>query len=236
MFAPADIEIAEPPDAAEGIDDRAERRLAMLGALAEIGLALAREVGRRVTERAHGDDADDGPDVADAALAYSRIARAVRLTLALEAKMEADLRALNAPREAAAAEARARAADRRACASARGLMRKYEALDGLCEAIDEQAGEGAEAENAAEALKERLVERLNDTPDIDFADAPLAELVETICRELGVPFDPELWAEDDDDAPMGAATVRAPGYSSAPPGGFSPALRAQLRRQNGQGP
>jgi hypothetical protein len=234
MFAPRSIEAAGPQDAAVG--ERGERRLAMLGELAEIGMGLARDLGRRVAERAAGGDADGAPEAAEAALAYARIARAVRLTLALEAKFEADLKALDAEGRAAAAAARAEADDRRATASLRGLARKYEALDGLCEAIDEQVGEGAGAEREAEALKERLVERLNEFRDIEFADAPLAELVAGICRDLGVAFDPELWAEDDDEAGWRDGGAPAPAHGCEPPGGFSPALRAQLRRQNGQGP
>src|SRR5271163_2038053 len=58
---------------------RSERRLEAAHELAQIGLTLA----RRLVD-------DDGP-AAEIALAYSRIARAVRMSLALEAMIDGDV-------------------------------------------------------------------------------------------------------------------------------------------------
>src|SRR5271155_4814397 len=58
---------------------RSERRLEAAHELAQIGLTLARRL------------VDDDGQAAEIALAYSRIARAVRMSLALEAMIEGDV-------------------------------------------------------------------------------------------------------------------------------------------------
>ena len=70
---------------------RAGERAAMLQRLADIGMdmaeALAEELGER--RRAKADEqAGERVSVADLSLAYNRVARAVRQTLALEARLE----------------------------------------------------------------------------------------------------------------------------------------------------
>jgi hypothetical protein len=64
-----------------------EQRLRMLRELAEIGMRLA----RGVEQQAQDADAADRPSGGDLGLVFSRIARAVRQTLALEAKLEGEL-------------------------------------------------------------------------------------------------------------------------------------------------
>ena len=77
---------------------RSERRLAVTQALAEIGLDLARALRAEVMAKVSGVENAEGEAVlgasvfgGDVGLAYSRIARAVRMTLALEAMIDGDV-------------------------------------------------------------------------------------------------------------------------------------------------
>jgi hypothetical protein len=160
--------------------DRAATRQALLGELAEIGMALARDLPRQAAE--------PDADVDAIALKYARISRAVRQTLALEARFEQD-----------AVEGTARVAKQR------GARRKREV-----ERLVTRAIEAEFSEEAAEDLTSELDERLLGDLDTDYADAPLAILATQICRDLGVPFDPAAW--EDEDAPPPSCH---PGFSGA---------------------
>jgi hypothetical protein len=165
------------PASADPSPDRAERRLRILQELAEIGMDLARAVQRRALA------AEDPAVVANPALSFSRIARAVRQTVALEAKLDQDRQAVMAER----AERRAR--------DARLQAHKHKARirDLVERAIDAEA-----SGDAAEDLLCDLNERLEDADDLAaFADRPVAEIVAHICRELGLNPPPSLWNEQE---------------------------------------
>lgn len=191
-----DTHASAEPISADPSSDRAERRLRILQELAEIGMDLA----RAVRTRALAADADPSAAV-DLGLSFSRIARAVRQTVALEARLEQD-------RQAAAAERAERQAR-----DAREQADKHKArIRGLVErAIDAEA-----SGEAAEDLLGDLDERLEDADDLaGFADRPVAEIVQHICRELDVTPPPALW----DEAEWGLAGGGAKGplhISSAP--------------------
>ena len=192
----SDTHASAEPISADPSSDRAERRLRILQELAEIGMDLA----RAVRTRALAADADLSAAV-DLGLSFSRIARAVRQTVALEARLEQD-------RQAAAAERAERQAR-----DAREQADKHKArIRGLVErAIDAEA-----SGEAAEDLLGDLDERLEDADDLaGFADRPVAEIVQHICRELDVTPPPALW----DEAEWGLAGGGAKGplhISSAP--------------------
>jgi hypothetical protein len=74
----------EPPSSAEAnAPDLVGPRLAMLQELAEMGMDMARTVHRRATAEPA---ADAEPNTIDLALMFSRLARTVRQTLALQAR------------------------------------------------------------------------------------------------------------------------------------------------------
>ena len=84
--APADTPEPIPPE------DSAAARLAVLRELVEIGMVLARamRVQAEAVIEAGAATTDAVSGVADLGLSFARISRAVRLTLALEARMEAE--------------------------------------------------------------------------------------------------------------------------------------------------
>jgi hypothetical protein len=178
-----------PADADESGADRARRHLRMLAELAEIGMDMA----RAVRDQAVG-EARDGAG-GDLGLAYSRIARAVRLTLAVETRTAEALGARLAEeaqaRTWAQDEARRQAWDRQAQARDARDDAVRRALEQVIEA---ETGENDAFERLLEAANERLEEE--DDADDD-ADRPIGEIVARICRDLNLSPDWSRWAGED---------------------------------------
>lgn len=165
--------------------DRAERRLVMLDRLAEIGMALAEGVRRQAQD---AEAAGEAP--ADLSLKFARIARAVRQTLALQARFEAEV--VQAAREVQAREQRqaAQAAEAR---RRQGHQRRMEAGE-----IVERLFETEYADYDLEAFEGEVAEWLeDDRGDEAFAQAPIGELVFAICQDLKLDFDWAKWPDED---------------------------------------
>ena len=206
--------------------ERVARGMAILRELAEIGLALARAVAAPVVAAAAEADKVERPAApggGDPSLAFSRIARAVRLTLALEGRLDQEWQGLVAEQAA-----RWAAADQeRRIRRGRGVVHKYTVQHIVGQIIEVEATErGGEAEG--ERLLADLYERLDDGDDLElFADRSVVVSVACICRDLGIAFSPadwvgEEWADEDWEVWDGddAAALRA-----APPwvrGGVRP--------------
>jgi hypothetical protein len=172
--------IAEPTPTDPAVE-RAERHGRVLQELAELGMTHARAVTAQASVA-------DPARANDLALAFSRIARAVRQTLALEARLAED-------RKTAVTEI----AQRRAFA-ARDRRSRVENL--VERAIDAEASD-AEAEN----LYADLQERLEDADDLaGFYDRSVPEIVALICKDLGVTPPHIHW----DDADWGTPEASPP--------------------------
>jgi hypothetical protein len=189
-------------DAATPVDEtsdpsvlRAERRLRLLEELAEIGMALARDL----RDQAEASDAD-APGRRDPADAFARLSRAVRLTLALEARTDQALRDLKAGIEPAREEARARGAER-ARAQDRDL-RHDQVFNLVFDAAKAEVDDHEAFGEVFEALVERMEE---DEGYADLRERPLREIVERLCRDLELTPDWSQWRDDG----------WAPGYSPA---------------------
>jgi hypothetical protein len=175
------------------LSERTERHLRMLAELAEIGMALARQVGRQALD-AGGLDGDslDG----DLGLVFSRIARAVRQTVALEARLEADARAVEVERSAAMA-------GREAAQRVRVRQQKVR-LKKLVEQTISSEAEMRDAENLRLDLDERL-----DDPDVDaeLGWRPIGVIYAAICQDLGIKADLKQFSDAElgfDRKPAGA--------------------------------
>ena len=204
----------EPP---ETDAERTARHLAGLKRLTELGLRLAEALVAQATGEAV--DSEPAPRVisADPGLAFSRVGRCVRLTMALETRLASQPQSLLGSIEAGCktlvdgivAQDRVRVAEVKA--KVRGVL-------GFV--LETQAREAVEP--AREDDIERLLTEAEDWldeahRDDDITDRPLAELVACICRDLGVDFDPSLWADEmlaaatEDDDPEPAEASYAPG-------------------------
>ena len=178
----APVEVLNDLQREAGARARSERRLEAAHELVEVGLKLARRL------------AEDESPVGEVALAYSRISRAVRMSLALEAMIDGDVQVRHErvrrekwsqdslDRIGQAAEAEAEAEE-----MIRSEVRRAIEADG--------AGRGERGDR--ERLYRELEEVLEDEHDWKAIEGlSLGEAVEYICRELGVPFDQALWLEE----------------------------------------
>lgn len=151
-----------------------ERQLALLGRLAEIGLEVAGAVERRAKAATEKDD------LAGLAMAYARVARAVRLTAMLQSRLVKDLQGLEAE-AASRAESEALAQEQ----SRRRLEHERKMRAGRI--IERVIGAEVEDDDAFERLAEETYERLDDE-DLygEIAGRPMGEVVALICRDLGL--------------------------------------------------
>jgi hypothetical protein len=176
---------AATPDAESPLDPRAQRNIDRLDELAELGMGLA----RLVSERAH---ADTGSDVGAAALQFSRVAKAVRQTIALQTRL-ADPSANPPPpippwvEYGMTEEAYVR--DKRAA------THRFEAEMIMTRAIERDA-----MDDEQEDLLDDLHERLNDPADderLGAEETRLADFIADICRALDFTPDWRDWSDDD---------------------------------------
>ena len=159
-------------------------RMRMLESTAERGIDILDEV----RDMARARETED-----DLGLAYSRISKSIRQTVMLHAKFEEDANKTDAQREAEAAAALASAE------AAHITHQKRQAKKAVKLAMDIE-WEAAEARGEAPDYAERLLdlnERLDDYDEYsDFGKLPVGAVVESICRVMGLEFDPALWEDE----------------------------------------
>jgi hypothetical protein len=147
---------------------RTEHSLALLERLAEKGLALAEAVP------------EDGS--AESAQAFAKLSRAVRLTIALKARLEEGPRPRTAGATAQAEtpknDAGAEAADPFAALK---TGRKARVRDLVREVIDRETPDAEDNDILVDALEERL---LCDEAYDDIEDLPVRDVVERLCADL----------------------------------------------------
>jgi hypothetical protein len=180
MFPAAPAHIAPDPDPANPSappDARAliEDQLAMLTRLAQVGMEMAEACGRQ---------AQAAP--IETGLAFARVARAVRMTIAVQSRLAKDLAALDRA-EAMADKAR----------TARRRMRLSQLVEDAARAkIAAQREAGARfwadedaIEDEIERLSTEAYERLTDAEDGDLSGLPFHAAVAAICADLGLSAD-----------------------------------------------
>jgi hypothetical protein len=203
---PDDATLAEAPNPAIL---RAELRLQVLQEVVQIGMRVARALERLTLAAADAVDAPAAPDAAEApdsrapspvtiafgaSAALDRISRSVRLTVALEARAEEQLRALLAG-EAHKAEARRVAARDRAHAEA--VAQSSHHRHEVERLVHEAAEREAEDEEALDSILEALEERLDhDEAYWDLDDMPVREAVERLCADLELTPDWSRWENE----------------------------------------
>ena len=146
--------------------EMADRHARMLGELAELGLTLAREVHGRAAA------AESAEDVQGLSLAFHRVSRCVRMTLALEARLERDRRqGVKDEADAAAQQARGIVSTRKAqvrAAVTRAVMSERE-------------------EEEAEPLLFAIEDRIDEASLYEgFLGEPVGAQILRLCAELGV--------------------------------------------------
>jgi len=192
MLDPAPTAETEAVDPREA---RAARRLSELERLSRIGIEMAEALGRRVADAVAAGEAVDG---GAAALEFSRLSMAVRRTLALEARFDAEGAALA---ERLAAERAEKRAQKRDEADRERLVRIGFNTDcvqaAVTQVIDAEVADDADNERG-DRLDERLMAHLEDPrEEDDIADLPVSALIARICEDLGLSVDWSLWEDEE---------------------------------------
>ncbi|MGH7022939.1 MAG: hypothetical protein ACREEB_05010 [Caulobacteraceae bacterium] len=207
----------DPPSTDETPDPSvtlAEWRLRLLEELAEMGMELARALNPGATVGAEPPSDDKSPaKLRDPAEAFWSVSRAVRLTLALHARTDQELRDLKAgvvrDREAEKARAAERAAKAREGREAGivGLVERVALAE--CETIED-------LRNIHDALRERLDE---DEAYWDIDKRPVRETLERLCKDLTLTPDWSRWDGEGwiDDGPPARARFSVFNTPSARP-------------------
>ena len=147
--------------------EKMERQDRILAELSELGLALARDLQVRALA------ADDVKTAGELSLAFHRVSRSVRQTLALEARLDRDR--LRQDREARADTERAK--------TTRAKRRKAQVKAAVERCIWSEV-EGDEAERLVDELDDRLEE--DALSDMFAGEDPIEAHIARICIELGV--------------------------------------------------
>jgi hypothetical protein len=160
------------PDAeAEIEDDRA-----MLRRMAEIGMKMLDNLEREAAET--------GVETLGAtSLAYTRITRSIRQTMALRMKLRETL-------ETREREAEAEQKRHEEEAERHRLDRRHRQVERILEAAVEAE---IESNGDREDLRADLRERLDDDLDYELDTQSIGEIVTRLCRDLDITPDPYLW-------------------------------------------
>ena len=163
----------------------------MLEQAAELGLDILHEVRRRALAHGAVSPAEAAQTLApegDLGLVYPRIQRAIRQAVALHARLEAEFHvraAEEAQRIAAAPPAIDPAAERRERAVKRAVTKAIERGDYDLNCRGDFN------------LLEDLDDRMDEFDDLDDdGQRPIGAVVESLCKVLGLQFDPALWEHE----------------------------------------
>ena len=176
---------------------RAARRIEVVQRLTEMGIELAEALHRQGLariERAVEDPEAPAVDGGAAELKFSRLTKAVRMCLALGARLDQDLLAQGPKAEAARVARLVEEGRERKVARRRAIQRKFQVQE-----IVEQAIVATVDQDDVEDFNDRLSERLDDDDDAeaaDFANLPIGVMVARVCRDLGVTPYWNLWKDE----------------------------------------
>ena len=179
------------------IGTRAARRIEVVQRLTEMGIELAEALHRQGLARIEQAIEDPEAPVVDggaAELKFSRLTKAVRMCLALGARLDQDLVDHGRKAEAERVARLVEAGRERKVARRRAVQRKFQIQE-----IVEQAIVATVDQDDVEDFNARLEERLEDDDDAeaaDFANLPIGVMVARVCRDLGVTPHWNLWKDE----------------------------------------
>jgi hypothetical protein len=208
---------APPEDQPDAAAERAARRFAMLAELAETGMEISRRILVEVRVLSQVETVEDlklAPTSAELSLAFSRVSRAVRQTLALERKFEEAPKAAKETPEEAEAE-RLRAAEHGA-----RVRRKLTHLFMKAGPGFEWGVKGYEQPLPGEFDDEDYADEDLDDPDETVEagrSASDAEVLAEVCADLGVERDVSGFGAVDEGVADGSAIPPEAGSLPADP-------------------
>ena len=201
------------PDAEPGPEARAARRIAVAHRLVEMGLEVAEAVQRRalaqLADEAEG-QADDGEGAkgrrTDPVAAVERVARTVRLSLALAARLDGEepvrrarMRSDEAAERDAEAEARKRAREAEQAAERfHDRLREATVLEVMEATLKASGLNGGEVCERVEEIEDRMAEALSEREwEYDYIRRPVGAVIAKFCEDYGLEPDWSLWAGED---------------------------------------
>ena len=208
--------LPRPPHIAAAIA-RAERRREVLERLSKLGMNLAQDIAERAAQAPRAPDPDPEPGKTAAepppeprhepGRAFAAVSRAVRLTMALEAKIDEEILALMrgetpgaAPKSSAAAAEEPAWTPKPPPNAWERRRRKVAAC--VWDAVEEGMTDAQAADDLCAVVQERLME--SEVYD-EFLFRPFRESVAAICQDLGLKPD---WRRWDDELGFPAETRR----------------------------
>ncbi len=195
-----------------------KRQMQMLGDLADAGLVIARAVGERMIE-AQGERAPVR-DICDLAGAFDRVNRALRYTIMLEGRLLNAWLALDRGEARPQAKAAGPVRDE---FEAPGADRKAQ-VAGVLKGVIAGETDGKDTERR-ERLEREAAERLRDDRRLgDILTLPISDVIDIICRDLGIQPDwlrlsEEDWARGELRSGKVGAALAAAALSGRPPPG-----------------
>ena len=175
---------------------RAEQRRGKLERLSDIGMNLAEQVGAHAAAAMAAVNEDRA---GDPARAFATVSRAVRMTLALEARFDDHILALRRGQLPAPRAARSSAAEKPAePEAAQPVVKTPDPRRARVDAVVREAIHlEVESLNHARETLDALNERLFDREAYDvLLDLPLRDVVAAICADLGLSPDWDLWTDE----------------------------------------
>jgi hypothetical protein len=196
--------------AAEGA--RADKRIAYLDEIADMAMELARAQQRKALAQIEAPPEAAGEvRERDAAAGFLAAARAVRVTLLLQARLQSGL---NARRIEMVGESRARAETRRRDREIEALSYHGEVEEIVAQVIEREAADRPDLDELTESAREAV---FNDWSDDEIGEIPISAVVAKVCKDLGVAVDWSRWEGEDwaveeaEDGVEGSPFVKAAG-------------------------
>ena len=205
MAPPDDIlSSASTAQAHDPETDRSARnhdlRMAALEAIIADGLTILDEIKRRALRASHEVE-EESKGEPDLGLAFDRISRAIRFTVAQHERLEIDAAKTIEQRQAEAAARQAAEAQRAAKAAnasspeERAAKHEQERKLRLVERAVRRAIDNIEDYDERDERLEDLNERLEEVEDLGL-NRPVGAVVASICRAMRLPFDFALWEDE----------------------------------------
>jgi hypothetical protein len=176
--------------AAEGV--RADKRIAYLDEIADLAMELARAQQRKALAQLEA-PAEVAGDVRerDAAAGFLAAARAVRVTLLLQARLQAGL---NVRRIEMVEERRARAETRRRDREIEALSRHGDIEEIVVQVIEREAADRPDIDELTESAREAVFDKWSDR---EIGKIPVSAVVAKVCKDLGIAVDWSHWEGED---------------------------------------
>ena len=174
---------------------RADKRMAMLDEIADMAMTLAQAQHRKALEQLEA-----GPEIApkagearerDAAAGFLAAARAVRVTLLLQARLQAGL---NARRIEMVEESRARAEARRKDRETEAMCYHGEVEEIVVKVIEREAADRPDLDELTDSAQKAVYDSWSDD---EVGEVPISAVVAKVCKDLGVEVDWSRWEGED---------------------------------------